>query len=79
MVGCFDDLVQVDDIGVSHFFHDLYFPLNAYLIILILDWFFVNDLYGYFLSCGDVDAFFDLAKSTPTKSMSHLIVSDTSW
>lgn len=60
---CLDDFVEIDDVGVADFLHDLDLTLDSDLIIGLLDVILVDYLYCYFLTCGDVSALLDLAES----------------
>lgn len=52
MLCSFNDLIEIDNIWMSYFFHNFYFSLNTYLIIFIFYWFFIDDLDGNLFACG---------------------------
>lgn len=54
LFGGFDDLVQLDDVGMPDQLKDMYFPRNAFDISNVDYFFFFQDLYCYFFSSGDV-------------------------
>jgi hypothetical protein len=53
-VSCFNDLIEVNDVWVSNFFHDLNLSLNSNFIIFIFDSEFIYDFDGDFFSSGYV-------------------------
>lgn len=63
MVVCLDDLVEVYNVGVSYFLHDLNLSLNSDLIIGLLNVIFIDYLNCYLLACWYVSTFFYLAES----------------
>ena len=60
---CLDDLVEIDDIGVADFLHDLYLTLDSQLIIGLLDAVLVDYLYCDLLASWNVSALLNLTES----------------
>jgi hypothetical protein len=54
LFGGFDDLVQLDNVGMPDELKDMDFSGNTFHISNIDYFFFFQDLYGYFLACGDM-------------------------
>lgn len=74
VICCFDDLVEIDNVGMSDFLHDVDLSLDADLVILILNAIFIDDLYGNFLASWDVNGFLDLSECALTKCLSELVI-----
>lgn len=64
MVIGLDDLIEIDDVRVADFFHDLDLTLDSQLIIGLLDAVLIDYLYCYFFTCGNVCALLYLAEGT---------------
>lgn len=58
-----DYFVQIDDVGVSYFFHNLHLSLDTDLIVFVLDRTFIDYFYCHFLTSGQMNSFFNLSKS----------------
>lgn len=75
----FYDFIKVDDVGMSHSFHDFDLSLNANLVVFILDWFFINDLYCHLLARRYMYTLLDLSKGTTTQCFSHFVITYPFW
>ena len=75
---CLYDLIEVYDVGVPDFLHDLYLPLNSQLIILILNRFFIDNFNCYFFPCWNVNGLLNLSKSASTQSLPHFVIANSS-
>jgi hypothetical protein len=58
----FNDLVELDDVGVPDEFEDVDFSRDSFNICNIHYLIFLQDFYGYFFSRGDMDAHLYLPK-----------------
>lgn len=74
MVCGLDDLVEVDDVGVPHFFHDVDLSLDADLVVLVLNAVLIDYLYRHFLSGWDMYGLLDLAEGSLAQCLSQLVI-----
>lgn len=66
VVVSFDDFVELYDIRVSEYSHDINLSIDSFPIIVILDGIFVDDFDGYFFFGSGMDCFLNLSKGTLT-------------
>ena len=59
----FDDLIELDDVGMTDFPQDLNFSIDAFFIILIFDSVLVDDLDCHHLGSGQVHSCLHFAES----------------
>lgn len=78
-IGSFDDLIQIDNVGMPNSLHYLYFSLNADFIVFVFNRFFINDLNSDLLARRYVNPFFDLPESTSTQCFSQIVVPNSFW
>lgn len=68
------DVVELNDVRVSHYLEDVYLPCNALHVAYIGDFLFLQYFDGDFLLGVDVNTLLHLAKSTLSKGFDNLIV-----
>ena len=75
-LSCFDYLVQVSNVGMSHFFHDFNFSFDSNRILFLLNGVFVDNFDCDFLFCRDMDCLFNFSEGTPPNCFAQLVISD---
>lgn len=76
VVGSLDNFVEVDDVGVPHLLHDLHLPLDADLVVLILDGLLVDDFDGHLFASGEVLGLLDFAEGALPQGAPQFVVAD---
>jgi hypothetical protein len=66
---CFDNLVQLDHIGVTHLLQNFNFARDAFNVLLIVDLLFLQDFDGDLFTSEDVRALLHMTKSSFTESL----------
>ena len=69
----FDDFVELDDVGMSEYSHDIHLSVDSFPIIIVLYGIFVYDFYGYFFLGGNVDCFLDLSEGALAQGLANFI------
>jgi len=65
----FNNLIELDDVGVSNFLEDFNFASNTLNVLLVVNLFLFEDFHGHFFARKNVLALFDMTKSTFAKSL----------
>ena len=63
---CFNDLIQVNDVRMSHNFQNVNLPSHSLNIVCVINLVFLENLDSDFLTSEYMVALFDLAKGTLT-------------
>ena len=74
VVIAFDDLVELDDVGVTDCPQDLNFSIDTLFIIFISDSILVDDLDGHHFGGGQVHSRLHFAESALAQSLLKLVV-----
>ena len=74
--GGFNDLVEIYDVGVTNFLHDLDFSLDPNFVVFVFNGLFIDYFDGYFLAGRNMDCFFDFAEGAFAEGLSHFVVAD---
>lgn len=70
MLGGFDDLVQLDDVGMPDQLQDVDFPRDTLHICHVNYLLFFQDLDGYLLACWDVGGRLDFSEGALSQCLS---------
>lgn len=71
-----DDLVQLNDIGVSDLLKNLDLPCDPFHVLLVIDLFFLKDFDSYLFARQNVRALLDLAESALAQWFTEYVVTD---
>ena len=72
---CLDDFIEVYDIRVPYFFHDLNLSLYANLVILIFNTTFIDYFDSDFFSCRNMNRLFYFSERALPQSLAKLVIS----
>ena len=73
-----DYFVEIDDVGMPDFLHNLHLPLDADLIVLVFDRSLINYFHCYFLTSREMNTFLNLAKRSLAESLLEFVVANSS-